>query len=79
MSCIAEIVRSFKFADYLYLAAFLDLNRVLNFPTESRWLNGEEYAFLLRHYRAYTALYPDQILIETKAHPNQVYDAPRNG
>ena len=28
-------------------------NECLDFPLGDRWLNGEEYAFILRHYRAY--------------------------
>jgi hypothetical protein len=52
---------------------------VLKFPSEKRWLNGEEYAFLLRHYRAYCALYPDEILYDCRSHPAAVYDLPRNG
>jgi len=55
--------------DDTFSAAFLDENSVLNLPTQSRWLTGEEYAFLLRHYRAYTTLFPQDILIEEKAHP----------
>ena len=32
----------------------IDKNGMLNFPSDKRWLTGEEYAFMLRHYRAYT-------------------------
>jgi len=42
---------------------------VLVFPTHHRWLTGEEYAFLLRHYRAYNTLYPKDVLIDHKSHP----------
>ena len=52
---------------------------VLEFPTEKRWLTGEEYAFMLRHYRAYSLLYPSTIKLGFKRHPNEVYEAPRNG
>jgi hypothetical protein len=45
------------------------------FPSEKRWLKGEEYAFLIRHYFAYSkllSLYP----LNEKHHPNSVYDQP---
>lgn len=29
---------------------------VVEFPMASRWLKGEEYGFLLRHYRAYSQI-----------------------
>jgi hypothetical protein len=51
----------------------------MKFPTEARWLNGEEYTFLLRHYRAYQHLYPEDVLLGDKCHPQQVYNCPRNG
>ena len=28
--------------------------KLLKFPSHERWLNGEEYAFLIRHYKAYS-------------------------
>lgn len=43
------------------------------FPSDKRWLKGEEYAFLIRHYFAYSKLlsiYP----LNEKHHPNSVYD-----
>ena len=52
---------------------------LLEFPTAVRWLNGEEYAFLLRHYKAYAETYPDQIVSGSYAHPDEVYSLPRNG
>ena len=52
---------------------------MLTFPTSQRWLNGEEYAFLLRHHKAYHALSPEEVLISEGAHPSTVYDLPRNG
>lgn len=45
------------------------------FPSEKRWLKGEEYAFLIRHYYAYSKLlnlYP----LNERHHPNSVYDQP---
>lgn len=63
-----------------FSAAEIDVNtKVLIFPTTERWLNGEEYAFLLRHYKAYNSLYPTEMLLNTRTHPQQVYDSPRNG
>ena len=43
------------------------------FPSDKRWLKGEEYAFLIRHYFAYSKLlsiYP----LNEKHHPKSVYD-----
>lgn len=42
-------------------------------------MNGEEYAFILRHYRAYLELYPKEISITTMGHPEDIYEQPRNG
>lgn len=33
-----------------------DHKGLLHFPWNDRWLRGEEYAFLLRHYKTYNAL-----------------------
>ena len=54
-------------------------NGIVQFPTEARWLTGEEYAFMIRHYRAYSMLFPTEIKLGYKRHPNDVYEAPRNG
>jgi len=43
------------------------------FPSEQRWLKGEKYAFLIRHYYAYSKLlnlYP----LNERHHPNSIYD-----
>ena len=60
-------------------SAKIDKNGMLDFPLDKRWLTGEEYAFLLRHYRAYSLAYPDVIHCCYKTHPNEVYEAPTNG
>ena len=52
-----------------FSAAKLNQDQVLEFPSNKRWLNGEEYTFMLRHYRAYKALYPEDILIGSRSHP----------
>ena len=49
-------------------------SNVLSFPLAERWLNGEEYAFLLRHYRAYSLLYPEHISVTHCGHPESVYE-----
>lgn len=54
-------------------------NNCLEFPLGERWLNGEEYAFILRHYRAYALMKPDEITISECGHPEQIYELPRNG
>jgi len=43
------------------------------FPTQKRWLKGEEYGFLIRHYYAYSTLLNEYSCID-KEHPNSVYD-----
>ena len=47
-------------------------------PTQHRWLDGLEYAFLLRHHLAYTSAYPEMTLTDLN-HPNQAYSQPTNG
>ena len=54
----------------------LDKNGMLEFPSATRWLTGEEYAFLIRHYKAYSAMSPHLIQSCFKTHPNEVYDSP---
>lgn len=49
---------------------------MLMFPSEERWLNGEEYAFLIRHYRAYSLAFPGQMTVTDAQHPDSVYDQP---
>ena len=46
----------------------------MTFPSADRWLNGEEYAFLIRHYRAYSQAYPDEMTVADLQHPDTVYD-----
>jgi len=41
------------------------------------WLNGYEYAFILRHYRAYIQCYPDTILLSKLSHPSIIYEKPK--
>lgn len=50
------------------------VTKLLNFPSEDRWLNGEEYAFLIRHYKAYSMAYPKNVTVTEKMHPECVYD-----
>lgn len=58
----------------------LDINiydcGLLKFPTDKRWLLGEEYAFLLKNYRAYQEIFPQDIIISSKGHPLDVYNLP---
>ena len=51
---------------------------LMTFPSADRWLNGEEYAFLIRHYRAYSLAYPDQMAVADLQHPDAVYDQPKS-
>lgn len=34
----------------------IDKRGLLQFPVKERWLKGEEYAFILRHYKTYSKL-----------------------
>ena len=57
----------------------VERNGIVQFPTSKRWLTGEEYAFLIRHHRLYTCLFPEQIKFGYRRHPNEVYENPQNG
>lgn len=72
LSSNSSTINSVSIWDYFTnwkLASNLDTYGVLRFPTELRWLNGEEYTFMLWHYRAYQALYPNEFIFEEKSHP----------
>jgi hypothetical protein len=43
------------------------------FPIAKRWLKGEEYGFLIRHYFAYSQVLKKFECISER-HPNSVYD-----
>lgn len=48
-----------RLIDYLKLKNLKGWNydkKILTFQVKSRWLRGEEYGFLLRHYKTYIAL-----------------------
>jgi hypothetical protein len=48
---------------------------VLEFPIKSRWLKGEEYGFLLRHYNVYSVFLNIFDTLEKKQ-PDSVYENP---
>lgn len=48
------------------------------FPTTRRWLKGEEYGFLIRHYFAYSKILRVHELCD-QHHPHMVYKQPRHG
>ena len=59
MERLAE--ESKELANYMYLQYSLTLEKdpvsgACLFPTQKRWLKGEEYGFLIRHYFAYSQL-----------------------
>eukprot|EP00347_Sterkiella_histriomuscorum_P005591 403356026 len=56
----------------------LDKSGFLKFRVKN-WLSGFEYAFLLRHYRAYIESQPNKYLIANCMHPPQIYDFPKGG
>lgn len=49
---------------------------VILFPCHKRWLKGEEYGFLIRHYYAYSEVLRLHQLSE-KFHPHLVYEKPK--
>jgi hypothetical protein len=46
----------------------------IEFPLADRWMNGEEYAFMIRHYQAYTQMNPDMVSVSDFGHPEEVYE-----
>ena len=58
-----------------------EVTGMLQFPADQRWLNGEEYAFLIRHHLAYcyAEIGLKSFMTLTKhAHPEKVYDQPNS-
>lgn len=54
----------------------LDSNGFIRkFPLTDRWLKGEEYGFLCRHYFAYVHILKMFPIIE-KSHPETIYEKP---
>jgi len=49
---------------------------VCKFPTEVRWLKGEEYGFLIRHYYAYAKVI-SLFEMNDRMHPIEVYRQPQ--
>ena len=47
----------------------------IRFPCKDRWLRGEEYGFLIRHFWVYSHVLKFHILSE-KYHPKMVYERP---
>lgn len=55
-------------------------NGIVLFPFHQRWLRGEEYGFLCRHYYAYTeVLKMVQMSPEEQTHPDEIYNDPQYG
>ena len=48
----------------------------IRFPCSTRWLKGEEYGFLIRHYYVYSNVLKFHELSE-KEHPKGVYNSPK--
>jgi len=49
---------------------------ILSFPFEKRWLRGEEYGFLCRHYYAYSEVFKIFKVIDGN-HPEEIYHEPK--
>lgn len=65
-------------ASYIYVQYNLTLDicpqsGACLFPTQRRWLKGEEYGFLIRHYFAYSQLLKLYTCAD-KEHPDSVYN-----
>lgn len=50
-------------------------NGLLKFPLTSRWLRGEEYAFMLRHYKSYSRL--EDYKVNFQEQDQMVYENPK--
>ena len=50
-------------------------NGIIDFPIDKRWLRGEEYGFLARHYNTYSKL--GIFKVYDKSQPLEVYENPR--
>ena len=68
-------LRTYIFFQYNLTLDLDPISGACLFPTQKRWLKGEEYGFLIRHYFAYTQILNLFPCIE-KEHPNSVYDQP---
>lgn len=53
-----------------------DKRGLLIFPWDKRWLRGEEYAFILRHYKTYNAL--AGFSVNDKKQDETVYETPKS-
>lgn len=53
-----------------------DEHGLLKFQVQN-WLSGHEYAFIIRHYRAYLQCYPDKMQLSEKGHPANIYEQPK--
>ncbi|CDW80376.1 UNKNOWN [Stylonychia lemnae] len=70
---ICQVALQKSFLDFT-----VDQNGALKFKV-NQWLTGFEYAFLLRHYRAYMELNPGKYLISDYGHPPLIYEKPKAG
>jgi hypothetical protein len=55
-----------------------ELGYIKNFPFRQRWLRGEEYGFLCRHYYAYSHLIK-MFGLKDNDHQEEIYHQPRYG
>jgi hypothetical protein len=51
----AKILMTYMKEEY-DMTLIIDKRGLLQFPVKERWLKGEEYAFILRHYKTYTKM-----------------------
>jgi len=52
---------------------------IVSFPFKQRWLRGEEYGFLCRHYYAYSNFVQIEdrtFKVVEKNHPEEIYHQP---
>ena len=71
------LLKKFMFKNYsISLNIDPEKKCILNFPFEQRWLRGEEYGFLCRHYYAYSYIHKMFKSVNGN-HPEEIYHSPR--
>jgi hypothetical protein len=73
----AQVLREYMKDSYgISYPGFNLLTGLLEIPLDERWLKGEEYAFLLRHYKTYNKLLG--FTVNDKSQDTTVYETPRS-
>lgn len=73
------LLQSYMYSTYnIHLEIDPELGYITQFPFRQRWLRGEEYGFLCRHYYAYSH-YIKMFAMKDNDHPEEIYHQPRYG